>query len=307
MSDFITLSLFASMLHLSIPVILPMLGGLLCERSGVVNIGLEGMMLGGAFGGVAFSYLTGNPWLGLAGAMSTGALAGGLLAVMSVSLRGDQVIGSTAINLIGAGLTAALVPIIWGIDGTTPSVPKVPTPPLPLVGDLPLIGPLLAEFSLIDIIAFGLVFLVWWVLMRTDMGLRLRACGESAVAADAAGIDVTRVRFIAVTLSGVLAALGGAYLSIVTLDLFQASMTQGRGFLALAAMVFGKWRVGPAFLVCLGFGLADAVALRAQIFTDDLPHDLLFALPYVLALVALATFVGRASGPADVGKPFRRA
>lgn len=123
----------------------------------------------------------------------------------------------------------------------------------------------------------------------------------------AAGIDVTRVRFVAVTLSGGLAALGGADLSIATLDLFQASMTQGRGFLALAAMVFGKWRVGPAFLVCLGFGLADAVALRAQFFTHALPHDLLFALPYVLALIALATFVGRATGPADVGKPFRRA
>ena len=307
MSDFFTIALFASALHLAVPIILPMLGGLLCERSGVINIGLEGMMLGGAFGAVAFSYVTGNPWLGLLGAVGTGLLSGMLLATMSVLLRGDQVIGATALNLIGAGLTAALVPIIWGIDGTTPSVPKVPTPELPLVGQIPLLGPLLAELSLIDLIAFALVGVVWWVLMRTDMGLRLRACGESAAAADAAGIDVTRVRFIAVTLSGVLAALGGAYLSIVTLDLFQASMTQGRGFLALAAMVFGKWRVGPAFLVCLGFGLADAVALRAQIFTHDLPHDLLFALPYVLALVALATFVGRATGPADVGKPFRRA
>ncbi|KGB83130.1 hypothetical protein JT55_03340 [Rhodovulum sp. NI22] len=307
MSEFITLSLFASTLHLSVPVILPMLGGLLCERSGVVNIGLEGMMLSGAFGAVVFSYLTGNPWLGLGGAVLSGLISGGMLAIMSVLLRGDQVISSTAINLIGAGLTAALVPIIWGIDGTTPSVPKIPTLPLPLLPQLPVIGPLLGELSMIDVLAFALVFIVWWVLMRTDVGLRLRACGESAVAADAAGIAVTRVRIAAVILSGVLAALGGAYLSIVTLDLFQASMTQGRGFLALAAMVFGKWRVGPAFLVCLGFGLADAVALRAQIFTDELPHDLLFALPYLLALVALATFVGRASGPADVGKPFRRA
>lgn len=307
MSDFFTLALFGSALHLAVPIILPMLGGLLCERSGVINIGLEGMMLGGAFGAVAFSAMTGNPWLGLLGAAATGLLAGVILATMSVLLRGDQVIGATAINLIGAGLTAALVPIIWGIDGTTPSVPKVPKIELPLLPDLPLVGPLLAELSLIDALVFALVFGTWWMLMRTDVGLRLRAVGESAASADAAGIPVTRVRFAAVATSGVLAALGGAYLSIVTLDLFQAGMTQGRGFLALAAMVFGKWRVGPALVVCLGFGLADAIALRAQIFTSNLPHDLLFALPYVLALVALATFVGRASGPSDVGKPFRRA
>lgn len=307
MSDFLSISLLGSMLSLGIPIILPMLGGLICERSGVVNIGLEGLMLAGAFGAVLFSWLTGSAWLGLGGAMLCGLLGGGLLAVMTVTLRGDQVVAATAINLAAAGLTAALVPAIWGIDGTTPSVPQIPDMQLPVLPELPWVGPAFAQVTLIDALVFALVFAVWWVLMRTDLGLSLRACGESAASADAAGIPVLGIRFWAVAVSGVFAALGGAYLSIVMLDVFQASMTQGRGFLALAAMVFGKWRVGPALVVSLAFGLAEAMALQAQIYVERLPHELLFALPYVLALVALATFVGRASGPADVGKPFHRA
>lgn len=307
MSDFLSLSLLGAMLSLGIPIILPMLGGLICERSGVLNIGLEGLMLVGAFGAVAVSGLTGSAWLGLGGAVLAGLAGGALLAVMTVSLRGDQVVAATAINLAAAGFTAALVPAIWGIDGTTPSVPSIPDLPLPLLSDLPAIGPVFAQITVIDLLVFALVFAVWWVLMRTDLGLSLRACGESAASADAAGIPVVKIRFWAVTLSGAFAALGGAYLSIVMLDVFQASMTQGRGFLALAAMVFGKWRVGPALVVSLAFGLAEAMALQAQIYVAALPHELLFALPYALALVALATFVGRASGPADVGKPFRRA
>lgn len=307
MMDILTISLVISGLHMAMPILLPMLGGLISERSGVMNIGLEGMMLGGAFAAVLVSYLTGNPWLGLVGAGFSGIISGTALAVLSVTLRGNQVVASTAVNLVGSGLTAALVPIVWGVDGTTPSVSKIPLVRIPGLMDLPVVGRLFSSLTLVDYAGFLVVFLVWWVLFRTDAGLRIRACGESAEAADAAGIPVVRTRFYAVVTSGVFAALGGAYLSIVTLDMFQASMTQGRGFLALAAMVFGKWRVGPAMLACLAFGFADAIALRSQIVMPDIPHELLFALPYVLALVALATFVGRASGPASVGKPFERA
>ncbi|GAA2229136.1 ABC transporter permease [Herbiconiux moechotypicola] len=305
--DIFSISLVLSAIHLAVPIILPMLGGLISERSGVMNIGLEGMMLGGALSAVAITFLTGDPWVGLVGAMISGVVSGGILAVLTVTLRGNQVVASTAINLIGAGLTAALVPIIWGIDGTTPSVPKIPSLEVPGLSGLPVVGPLFSGLTLVDYGAIALAFAVWWVLFRTDAGLRIRACGESAESADAAGIAVVRTRFLAVTVSGVFAALGGAYLSIVALDAFQAGMTQGRGYLALAALVFGKWRVWPAVAVCLAFGLADAFALRSQIVAPQIPHDLLLALPYILALVALATFVGRTSAPAAVGKPFARA
>lgn len=307
MSHLLTISLVLSALHLALPILMPMLGGLISERSGVMNIGLEGMMLIGAFSAVLVTYFTGNPWLGLVGALGSGVLSGSALALMSVTLRGDQVVASAAINLIGAGLTAALIPVIWDVDGLTPSVAKIPTVHVPVLADLPSVGRIFRSLSLVDYACFALVFVVWWVLFRTDAGLRLRACGESAESADAAGIPVVRTRFLAVMASGVFAALGGAYLSIVTLDMFQASMTQGRGFLALAAMVFGKWRVWPGAFACIAFGFADAIALRAQILWRDIPHELLIALPYVLALLALATFVGRASGPAGVGKPFSRA
>lgn len=307
MSSLLTISLVISALHLALPILMPMLGGLISERSGVLNIGLEGMMLIGAFSAVLVTYFTGDPWLGLIGALASGVFSGSALALMTVTLRGDQVVACAAINLIGAGLTAALIPVIWGVDGLTPSVEKIPVVRVPLLADLPNVGRLFSSLSLVDYACFALVFLVWWVMFRTDAGLRIRACGESAESADAAGIAVVRTRFFAVVASGVFGALGGAYLSIVTLDMFQASMTQGRGFLALAALVFGKWRVWPGALACIAFGFADAIALRAQILWRDIPHELLIALPYVLALLALATFVGRASGPADAGKPFKRA
>jgi simple sugar transport system permease protein len=305
-SDLLTVAVLISGLHLAVPLLLPTLGGLICERSGVMNIGLEGMMLAGAFSGVAVSWATGSAWAGLVAAVLAGCLAGCGLAVLTVTLGGDQVVAATAINLAGAGLTAALVPVVWGVDGSSPQVDRIGAVRVPLLADLPGIGRLFSSLTPIDLAAAVLAVAVWWVVFRTDAGLRLRSCGESPEAADAAGIPVNRTRFLAVVTSGALAGLGGAYLSLVSVGLFQAGMTQGRGYLALAALVFGKWRVWPAVGACVAFGLAEAVALRSQIASVDLPHELLLALPYLLALVALATFVGRASAPAAVGRPFSR-
>lgn len=306
MGDLFTMALVVSALHLAVPLLFPALGGLVSERSGVMNIGLEGMMLIGAFTGTAISYATGSPWLGLLAAVVSGLLVGASLAFLCVTLRSDQVVAATAVNLLGAGLTAALIPIIWNVDGTSPSVPKLTAFSVPLLSDLPVVGTVFSELTVLDYGAVFLAFAVWWVLFRTGAGLRLRACGESPEAADSAGVPVLRIRFTAVTLSGAFAALGGVYLSLVSIGLFQASMTQGRGYLALAAMIFGKWRVWPAVAACLLFGLADAVQLRLQIVSSLLPAELMLALPYLLALVALATFVGRASAPAAIGRPFAR-
>lgn len=306
MSSLFTVGLLISGLQLAVPILLAMLGGLVSERSGVMNIGLEGMMLVGAFTAAAITWATGSPVAGLLAAAVAGGISGALLAVMAVLLRGDQVIAATAINLVGSGLTAALVPVVWGQDGTSGSVATIGTISIPGLARLPGVGEIFSGLTVVDYGAFVLAAVVWWVLFRTPAGLELRVCGESAEAADSAGVPVIRTRFAAVTVSGVLAGLGGAYLSIVALNAFQAGMTDGRGYLALAALVFGKWRVGPAVAVCVAFGLADAIALRSQLYTDALPHDLLLALPYVLALVALATFVGRASAPAASGKAFAR-
>ncbi|GAA1705644.1 ABC transporter permease [Microbacterium sediminicola] len=302
-----TISLVVAAIHLAVPIILPLLGGLISERSGVMNIALEGMMLVGALTAVVFSFLTGSAWLGMLAAIVAGGVSGAALAFMTVTLRGNQVVASTAINLIGAGVTAALVPIIWGVDGISPSVDKITPLEIPGLSAIPVVGALFAQLTLVDYGVLALVFLVWWVLFHTDLGLRVRACGESAEAADSAGIDVVRTRWGAVVFSGVFAAIGGAYLSIVVLDAFQAGMTQGRGYLALAALVFGKWRVWPAVAACVVFGFADAIALRSQIVSPDIPHNLLQAMPYILALVALATFVGKGTAPAAVGKEFARA
>lgn len=306
MSSLFTVAVLISGLHLAVPLLYPTIGGLICERSGVMNIGLEGMMLSGAFTGVVVTYATGSPWAGMTAAVLAGCLAGVVLAVLTVTLKGNQVVGATAVNLAAAGLTAALVPVVWGRDGSSPPVPQIPDVRVPGLADLPGVGRVFASLTVVDYAAALLALGTWWVLFRTDAGLRLRSCGESPEAADAAGVPVNRIRFSAVVASGALAAIGGAYLSLVSVGLFQAGMTQGRGYLALAALVFGKWKVWPAVGACLAFGLADAVALRSQIADVGVPHELLLALPYLLALVALATFVGRASAPAAVGRPFSR-
>jgi general nucleoside transport system permease protein len=305
-TDLLSIAVLISGLHLAVPLIYPTIGGLICERSGVMNIGLEGMMLAGAFSGVATSWATGSAWAGMLAAVLAGCLSGTALAVLAVTLGGNQVVAATAINLVGAGLTAALVPVVWGADGSSPPVPRIEPVRVPLLADLPVVGRVFSELTLVDYGAAVLAVAAWWLLFRTEAGLRLRACGESPEAADAAGVPVNRTRFLAVVASGALAGVGGAYLSLVSVGLFQASMTQGRGYLALAALVFGKWRMWPAVGACLAFGVANAIGLRSQVDALGLPHELLLALPYVLALVALATFVGRASAPAAIGRPFTR-
>jgi simple sugar transport system permease protein len=306
MSEVLSVALIVSAVHLATPLILPMLGGLISERSGVINIGLEGKMLVGAFTAVLVSYATGNALLGLAGAICAGVLCGLVFAVLTVGVHADQVVAATAINLVGAGLTAALVPIVWGVDGTSPAVARISPVSVPGLSALPVLGDVFTELTILDYVAFGLAGAVWWLLFRTHVGLRLRACGESPEAADAAGVRVRRVRVVALLCAGGLAALGGASLSLATVGLFQASMSQGRGFLALAALLFGKWRVWPAVAACLLFSLVDALQLRMQILDSAAPHELLIALPYLLAVLALATFVGRAAAPAAIGRPFAR-
>jgi simple sugar transport system permease protein len=264
------------------------MGGLLSERSGVMNIALEGMMLTGAFFAVAGTHWTGNPWLGLLLGIFSAGVAGTIHAFWCITLRGNQIVAGTAINLIAAGLTAFLIQLIWGRAGGTDEVAKLPN---------------VFGINVLIPVAILLVPLVHIGLFRTRQGLHVMAAGEHPQAAESVGIDVTRNRYLAVIGSGLLAGMGGAFLSIGDLSYFTLDMTAGRGFIALAAVIFGGWTPFGALAATLLFGAAEAVQIQAQA-TPDFPvsSDLLVALPYILTLIAVTGLVRNVTGPEGLGK-----
>jgi general nucleoside transport system permease protein len=289
MGDFFDLDLLKATLRMSTPLIFAAMGGLLSERSGVMNIALEGMMLTGAFFAVAGTYWTGNPWLGLLVGVFSAAVAGLIHAFWCVTLRGNQIVAGTAINLIAAGLTAFMIQIVWGRAGGTDSVDKLPD----VVGGV----------NVLIVAALVLVPLVHFYLFRMKHGLHTMAAGEHPQAAESVGIDVSRNRYAAVVASGALAGAGGAFLSIGNLSYFTLDMTAGRGFIALAAVIFGGWTPFGAFGAALLFGAAQATQIQAQA-TPEFPvsTDLLVALPYLLTLVAVTGLVRKSVPPAGLGK-----
>jgi ABC-type uncharacterized transport system permease subunit len=298
-------ALFAAMLRYATPLAFAAIGGIFTERSGVVNIGLEGMMLGGAFFGILAADKL-NSWvLGLAAA----ALAGGLFALVhaffAVSLRADQVVGGFAINFLALGITGYLFIDIYGGEGTPPDISEIPDVHLSFLEDWYFIGPILGQLNLMIWLAALTVVLSWLVLFKTPVGLRLRAVGEHPRAAETVGISVYATRYAAVVLSGVLAALGGAYLSIGFVNSFNQNMTAGRGFIALAIVICGKWRPFSAAAFALLFGLASALADRLPVYSES--GAVLFrSLPYVLTLIAVAGVIGRSIPPAAVGRPYTK-
>jgi ABC-type uncharacterized transport system permease subunit len=300
-------TLIASVLRLSTPLILASLGGLYAERSGVINIALEGMMLAGAFTAAAVTIYAHNPWVGLLGAMLAGLLVAWLHAVATIDYKADQVVSGTAINILFLGVPALLSGALFDSTGATPQLPKEQV--LPDVAFFnPESAPVLASIfnqKPLVYLAFILAGVTFYVLYRTRFGLRLRAVGENPEAADTAGVNVRRMRYAGVLLSGALAALGGAYLSIGQNSLFTRNMTAGRGFIALAALIFGKWDPVGAVLACLLFGFAEALAIRMQ-GTVNLPNQFIQLIPYVLTMVALAGLVKRASPPKALGVAYAK-
>ena len=305
-TDIINLSLLASMVRLSTPLILAALGGMYSERGGVINIALEGIMLAGAFTAAAVTERTGNPWIGLVAAAGAGLLVALIHAVASIEFKADQVVVGTAINILFLGVPALVSGAIYASTGSTPSLPRDQTLPdwnIPLIEKIPVINVILSGHKPIVYLAFALVPVSYYVLFRTRFGLRLRAVGENPEAADTAGVSVARMRYAGVLLSGLLAALGGAYLSIGQNSLFTRNMTAGRGFIALAALILGKWHPVGAFLACLLFGIAEAISIRMQ-GVVDIPVQWIQIIPYVLTLVVLAGFIGRATPPRAIGTPY---
>jgi general nucleoside transport system permease protein len=298
-------ALFASMLRYATPLIFGALGGMFSERSGVVNVGLEGMMLMGAFFGIVAADKFDSWFLGLLVGILSGGAMGLLHAIWSVHLRADQIISGFAINFLALGLTGYLFIDIYGQEGTPTDIPSIPNVRLSFLDGVPFFGDIFGNLNLMIWIALILTPLSWLVLFKTPLGLRIRAVGEHPRAADTVGIDVYRIRYGAVIASGMLAAAGGAYLSIGFVNSFNENMTAGRGFIALAAVIFGNWRPFGAAAACLLFGFSSALAQRLPEYSDS-AAVLFQALPYVLTLIAVAGVIGRSIPPAADGRPYQK-
>jgi general nucleoside transport system permease protein len=297
-------TLLASTIRNATPLIFAALGGMFSERSGVVNIGLEGLMLISAFAGVVGAFLSGSALVGLGFGLAAGLVFALIHALMCITFEADQIISGTAINLLALGGTGFLMVLIFGSGGTSPRVSGFKEVAIPLLSDIPLIGPALFIQSLLVYLMYLLIPITWFVVFRTPFGLRLRATGEVPEAVDTAGVSVARMRYYGVALSGLLAACGGVYLSMGILSAFTENMTTGRGFIALAALIFGRWNPIGAAGAALLFGLGLAVTFQAP--QDVIPLEFIQMLPYVLTIVALAGFGGRAIAPADIGRPYRK-
>ncbi|AOV08214.1 ABC transporter permease [Sporosarcina ureilytica] len=295
------------------PLIFTAIGGVFSERSGVVNIGLEGLMVMGAFIGILFNLLYADtfgswtPWIALLVAMVVSAVFSILHAVASISFRADQVVSGVAINMLGIAIALFSVKMIFGKGQTDLIQQKIARFDIPILQDIPIIGPMFFKSVYgSSILAISVALVAWFVIYKTPFGLRLRSVGEHPMAADTMGINVTRTRYVAVIISGALAGIGGAVYAITTTNDFGHATINGQGFMALAALIFGKWHPIGAMGAALFFGFAQALAISASKipYIQDVPTVYLHILPYVLTILALAGFIGRANAPKAIGQPY---
>ncbi|PRR79462.1 Branched-chain amino acid transport system / permease component [Clostridium liquoris] len=297
--------IIAATLRSATPLIFAALGGVFSEKSGVVNIALEGIMTTGAFFAVYGSYATGSPWMGILFAIISGAVMAAIHAYLSINLNADQVVSGVGINVFAGALTSYLIVKIFKTNSQTSVVNSLPYPS-EAMAKVPIIGPILGELNWFVFIALILVFVSNYVLYKTPLGLRIRSVGEHPKAADTLGISVYKIRYLCVILSGVLAALGGATLSIGVMNLYRENMVSGRGFIALAAMIFGNWKPINSMWACMLFAFADTFQLFAKGFGWTIPGEFYAAFPYILTMLVLAGFVGKTQAPAADGVPYEK-
>ncbi len=316
--DFLTIiQVLDSTIRLATPLLLACLAGLFSERAGIFDIGLEGKMLAAAFFSAAIASVSGSVWLGLLAGIVASMVLSALHGLASITFRGNQLISGVAINFLAAGMTVLIAQDWFSQGGRTPSLMggarfgPITFPFADAARDVPVFGPIYSELlsghSILVYAAFAAVPLTWWILFRTRFGLRLRAVGENPAAVDTAGVSVVGLRYAAVAICGILCGIAGAYLATALQAGFVKDMTAGRGFIALAALIFAKWRPWHAMYACLLFGFLQAIALRYQ--NIDLggiviPVQAMDALPYVLTVVILAGFVGKAIPPRAGGEPY---
>jgi simple sugar transport system permease protein len=298
--------LLATSLRLAVPVIFAALGGVLSERSGVYNIGLEGMILAGAFGAAVGVFYTDMPLVGVFASMLSGASMALILAVLSVSLGVNQIVSGIAINLFALGITSFLSRIVFAGKANTMTLAGYKALAIPGLSSIPVIGPALFNQDVLVYVMYVTVPLMFVVLYRTHWGLNIRAVGEYPRAADTAGISVGLVRYVCVLGSGALAGLGGGYLVLSQVFLFSEHMSAGKGFLALAAIILGRWNPVGALFACMLFGLFDALQLRMQFSNPEVPYQAFVILPYLVSILALVGLVGKPTPPGAVGIPYER-
>ena len=312
MRQLFTISLLFSTMRLATPLVLAAIGGLYSERAGVINIALEGLMLAGAFTAASVTFYAASPWVGMGAAMVAGMLVAMIIALACIKFKADQVVTGTGINIMFLGLPAVLSGAMFLSSGSTPQIPKENL--LPTCRRFCRFLPqwrIFTEVSVITVLAVVVVLVTAYVLYRTPFGLRLRAVGENPEAADAAGVSVNKIRWMGVILSGAFAGIGGAYLSIGQSSLFTRNMTAGRGFIALAALIFGKWRPVQTMLACLLFGFADALTIQMQGVAklpsgEDIPVQFIQMIPYVVTIIVLAGFIGQSRAPKAIGIPYEK-
>lgn len=311
-------SVLAATFRVAATLVFCAMAGMFSERSGIIDIGLEGKMLAASFAAACVAMLTGSAWLALIGAVLVSCCFALVHGLACITYRGNQVVSGVAINIVAAGLTIVLGNAWFGRGGQTPDLPPesrfmpLAAPGGEGLAGIPLLGPLYANVlgghNLLVYVAYAAVPAAWWALYRTRFGLRLRAVGEDPKVVDTAGISVTWLRYRAVLIAGTLCGFAGTYLAVAQNAAFSPHMTAGQGFIALAAMVFGKWRPWPAMFACLLFGLLDAIAIRLQGVAlpgiGQVPVEAIQALPFILTVVLLAGFVGRASAPHALGQPY---
>lgn len=316
----IVVSILGSTIRLSIPLLFTALAGLFTERAGVFDIGLEGKMLAAAFASACVAYVTGNAWLGLLGGIGVSILFSLIHGFASITNRGNQIVSGVALNFVAAGLTVVLGQAWFGQGGRTPQISgearfsPITLPFVDAMREVPFIGPLYVHVisgnNILTYLAFLAVPITWWVLFRTRFGLRLRAVGENPGAVDTAGISVTWLRYRAVIVAGFLCGFSGAYLSIAQSAAFIKDMSAGKGYIALAALIFAKWKPVPVMFACLLFGFLDAFANfmqgKAVPGIGEVPVQIFQALPYILTCILLAGFIGVAHPPKAGGVPYTK-
>jgi general nucleoside transport system permease protein len=298
--------LLGATLRIAAPIAYAALGATYAERSGVINVGLEGMMLFGAFAAVVASHVTGSAWVGVTAGLLVGLLVAGLLGLACITLHANQIVAGMAVNILALGFTRFGLDVIWSRPGVSPSVAALEPIPIPGLSSLPLLGDALFNQNALVYVLVVLIAASHVVLTRTRFGRHVEAVGEQPAAADSVGILVHRVRFTALLISGALAGLGGVALSLGQLTYFVEAMTAGRGFIGLAANIFGGWTAIGSFLASLLFGLADAAQVALQTAGINLPAQFLLILPYVLTIVAVAGAVSRSPAPLALGRPYHR-
>lgn len=300
----LSINTFGAAIRISTPIALAAMGGAFSERAGIINIGLEGMILFGAFAGVLGSFYSGSPWLGVLSAIFLGGLLGYVLALFTIKFKADHIVAGIALNIFSLGTTTWLMQVLWGTRGCSPNVNGLSEISFPVIKSIPIVGKLFGTHSPLVYLMFILVLAGWILLFKTPLGLRIRIIGEHPEAADTLGIKIQKTQYFCVILSGMLSGLGGAYLSLGHLNSFSMDMSAGRGYIALAANIFGQWNPFGGLLASYLFAYMDAVQMRLQGLNIGIANEIIQMLPYILTIIVLSGAVIRSRPPASLGKHY---